>query len=124
MREPMFRAWDTKSKQMVYLNDAVILNNREAIPMIFSQVYDAAGKRIYEGDVVTTAFTSNAIAWEVFFSQGAFWCKPIDGDGQTTEELHHLSSVYHTYVIGNVWETPKYHDLAGDTRSERHLRGE
>jgi len=121
MREPMFRVWDTESKQMVYLNDAVLLNNREAIPMLFSQVYDAGGKRVYEGDVVTTAFKSNAIAWEVFFSQGTFWCKPIDGDGQTTEELHHLSSVYHTYVIGNVWETENYKRLGKDTRSEHYM---
>lgn len=124
MREPGFRLWDTKRKTMIYVDDSVVLNNREVIPMLYSQVIDDKSHRIYEGDIITLSYVNNPIAWYVFFSQGAFWCKPIKGEKETTETLNHLSRIYHTYVIGNVWETPKYHDLAGDTRAERYLRGE
>jgi len=131
MREPMFRYWmpdePLPGDKMFYPEGwgEPYLASRNAVPMLFSQVYDDKSTRIYEDDLLVFGHKASKAVWKVFFSQGAFWCQPINGgEDDTTISLFQARQTWHLYVIGNVWETPKYHDLAGDTRSERHLRGE
>lgn len=131
MREPMFRFWlpdEVLPEDRMFYPDGwgePYLNSKDYVPMLFSQVYDDKSTRIYEDDLLVFGHKNSNAVWKVFFSQGGFWCQPINGDeNDTTISLYQAKQTWHIYVIGNVWETDKYKAYAKDTRSAKFLSRE
>ena len=128
MREPMFRYWmpdELSPEDKMFYPDGwgePYLANKNSIPKLFSQVYDDKYTRIYEDDLLVFGHKASKTVWKVFFSQGAFWCQPINGtEDDTTISLYRAKRTWHLYVIGNVWENEEYKPYAKDTRSAKFM---
>ena len=128
MKEPMFRYWmldELEPEYKMFYPEGwgePYLASSDAVPMLFSQVYDDKSTRIYEDDLLVFGNKASKTVWKVFFSQGGFWCQPINGgEDDTTISLFQAKQTWHLYVIGNVWEQEQYKSYAKDTRSAKFM---
>lgn len=109
MRELKFRAWDERTKEMVYSKPMPdfgfwkwVAYDSDTVSMQFTGLLDKNGKEIYEGDILKgTRYGSEcyeAVKWVCGYD-GDHW--PVAGFAFELDELAG------TEVIGNIYENPE-----------------
>jgi YopX protein len=96
-REIKFRAWDTRTRGMIFPTHISQLNLAELIPMQFTGLEDKQGKQIYEGDLVGTNRSALKVVWVK--DAAGYRARSVHGvEYFLTRELE---------VIGNIYENPE-----------------
>jgi hypothetical protein len=96
-REIKFRAWDTRTKGMIFPTHISQLNLPELVVMQFTGIKDRKGKEIYEGDLVGTNVSALKVVWVT--ESAGYRARSVNGvEYFLTRELE---------VIGNIYENPE-----------------
>ena len=115
MREIKFRAFD--DGKMLYSHNNITNSSKfqnkwffekireDAIVMQYTGLKDKEGRDIYEGDILNSPLTQNAVTFE----DGTFiWCgEPLGWDLNGDDNPVVLNTNEWATVIGNIYENPE-----------------